>query len=158
MKTRKSFVANSSSSSFVCEICGDSEVYYDSVSDVGGCYCVNGHCICEEHLLNDDELSDEEQDNADYSNSKPASSCPICTFQCYSEPEMVQYLKKIYGVSEQEVFEEIKKLNKRRKRLYDGEYIKEVFNRHCLTEDIIMNDIRSKFNSHEEFSNFYRSN
>ena len=44
MKIRKGFVSNSSSSSFVCDICGDTEVGYDQgLSDFDMVECVNGH-------------------------------------------------------------------------------------------------------------------
>ena len=47
MKYRKDFVTNSSSSSFVCEICGNVDSGYDcSASELGFAECVNGHCFC----------------------------------------------------------------------------------------------------------------
>lgn len=52
MKIRKSFVTNSSSSSFVCEVCGNSEAGYDaSMADCGMVQCPSGHVFCASHKL-----------------------------------------------------------------------------------------------------------
>lgn len=60
MKFRTSFVTNSSSSSFVCDICGNSEGGYDvGLSDVGMMACEHGHTFCEYH--SDTELTKEEK-------------------------------------------------------------------------------------------------
>ena len=51
-KFRKSFVTNSSSSSFVCEICGRVETGYDlGLSDAEMYECVNGHIFCADEAL-----------------------------------------------------------------------------------------------------------
>ena len=50
MKTRAGFVSNSSSSSFVCEICGCAESGMDSsASDFNMSECERGHTWCNEH-------------------------------------------------------------------------------------------------------------
>lgn len=52
MKYRNGFVTNSSSSSFICEICGNTESGYDmSLKDAGMVECVNGHTLCEGEVL-----------------------------------------------------------------------------------------------------------
>lgn len=52
MKFRKGFVSNSSSSSFVCDLCGSSESGWDmSLSEAGMFECENGHLLCNEHKL-----------------------------------------------------------------------------------------------------------
>jgi len=51
MKRRNGFVSNSSSSSFLCEICGRHKVSYEGLSEVQMVECENGHTFCEHHLL-----------------------------------------------------------------------------------------------------------
>jgi len=52
MKIRQSFVSNSSSSSFVCEICGHSDSGWDfNIKDVGMVQSLEGESVyCEEHI------------------------------------------------------------------------------------------------------------
>lgn len=51
MKVRKCFVSNSSSSSFVCDVCGHDESGWDlGLRDAGMYECVNGHVFCEGHV------------------------------------------------------------------------------------------------------------
>lgn len=50
MKTRNGFVSNSSSSSFVCDVCHTSESGWDaSPEDCGMVQCPKGHTFCETH-------------------------------------------------------------------------------------------------------------
>lgn len=52
MKYRKDFVTNSSSSSFVCDVCGYETSGWDmGLSDAGMYECVNGHTFCENEAL-----------------------------------------------------------------------------------------------------------
>jgi len=56
LKYRLDQVTNSSSSSFVCDVCGSIETGYDmGLSDAEMYECTNGHTICESHLDLDDE-------------------------------------------------------------------------------------------------------
>lgn len=143
MKFRKSFVTNSSSSSYICEICGEEETNWDFPEWL--VRCVNEHQFCEEHLDNN---------SSDSRYEVPEEDCPICTFKMYSDPEMASYLLKTRKISRDEVFAEVKKLNKRRRKLYDTEYIQYVLTKFELTEDIIMDEIRNNFKTWEEYISY----
>lgn len=48
MKVRQGFVSNSSSSSFICDVCSREESGFDlSLSDIEMSQCVNGHTFCD---------------------------------------------------------------------------------------------------------------
>ena len=52
MKLRKGFVSNSSSSSFVCDVCGYTESGWDMSLEEAEMYeCENGHTFCEGHII-----------------------------------------------------------------------------------------------------------
>jgi len=145
-KFRKDFVTNSSSSSYICEICGEKEVAWDVPDWLKR--CVNEHGFCEDHLSEVYTLDEEE----DYYISE--NSCPICNFQTYSQDEMSDYLLKTRKITREEVFAEVKKSNKRRKKLYESEYIQYVFNQFELSEDIIMDEIRNRFSNWHEYIDY----
>jgi len=57
MKIRRGFVSNSSSSSFICVICGAAEGGYDvSLEDCGMVECFNEHIMCEDHVRPIDDI------------------------------------------------------------------------------------------------------
>ncbi len=179
MKFRKDFVTNSSSSSFICEICGASESGWDlGAGDLGFCCCVNGHTFCDEHLLerpskeemikeilasdcNDEtedelnEMSEEEIYNERYTEGGsyeiPETMCPICQFIEYSESDLAAYLLKEYGIPRETVFEEVKKVNRRRKKLYDSEYITYVCQKHNLVPAEIVSGWKEKYGTYANF-------
>lgn len=151
MKIRKSFVANSSSSSFICEVCGETGEGRDaSPSDFDMTYCVNGHVLCNEHLL--DDLTDDEQNSFEEDYEVAERICPICQFQVLSQPDIVPYLVETRGIPKAEVFEKVKEMNKRRKKLYDYEYINYVKEKFNLNEDILLDELKTKFKNYTEFS------
>ena len=157
MKFRSTFVTNSSSSSYVCEICGRTEAGYDlCLSDCEMMECVNGHIFCYDESLeipSKEELvkmilENEWNKNAwDYENKcckdfseeelivmdednlfnkfcsesgyyeVPECVCPICQFIEYSEYDLSAFLLKEYKIPREEAFEEVKRFNKRRKKI-----------------------------------------
>ena len=183
-KFRKSFVTNSSSSSFVCEICGRVESGYDlGLSDAEMYECVNGHIFCADEALEIPDkkelikmilenewskLSEEELDTFDEETlfSDFCSDggyydvlecvCPICQFIEYSEYDLSEYLLKTYNVSRDEVFAEVKKYNKRRKKLYENEYVTYVCKKFNLNPTEIVASWKEKFGTYSDFKIWLR--
>lgn len=195
MKFRRDFVTNSSSSSFVCEICGRVESGFEiGLAESGMMECVNGHIFCEEESL---EIPPKEEllkmilenewnkgvwdsnirQRRDYTQEEiavmngedlftkfcsgnggyydvPECVCPICQFIEYSDRDLSKYLSKKYGVSKDEVFAEVKKFNKRRKKLYDSEYIAYVCRKYNLNPTEIVAGWKEKFGTYKNFMNW----
>ena len=194
MKFRLDYVTNSSSSSYVCEICGRTESGWDmGLRDCEMMECINGHIFCYEEALpfptkkemiktilenewnvrrnynwrtgetteqtyTEDELLEMEEDTLffDFYSDEgyynvPECVCPICQFIEYSEYDLSAYLLKEYGVSRDEVFAEVKKLNKRRRKLYENEYITHVCKQFDLNPADIVAGWKERFNTYSEF-------
>lgn len=105
MKIRRGFVSNSSSSSFTCDVCGETESGYDaSLSDFEMSGCENGHIFCNRHqeamlkeqpelqqqfkAIRDGENEDEEYDYYE----GPAKFCPVCTMYRMNTDEVLRYV------------------------------------------------------------------
>ena len=182
MKYRLSFVTNSSSSSYVCEICGRQESGWDlCLSDAGMYECENGHIFCEDEIVEepnykeflkqvveDKELLEKLNDMSEselkdlamdyeFRYYLPEKYCPVCSFMTRSIIDMSKYLLKTRGISREEVFDEIKKVNKRRRKLYDNEYIQYVCGKFNLTEKDLINEIKNKFGTYKSFLKFLRN-
>lgn len=193
MKFRKTFVTNSSSSSYVCEICGRTESGWDiGLSECEMMECVNGHVFCCDEALerpstkdmiqmimenewNKDRWDSSIKHRKDYTYEEllrmnedelwsfcteseyyevPECVCPICQFIEYSEYDLSAYLLKEYGVSRDEVFAEVKKLNKRRKKLYENEYITYVCKMYDLNPTEIVAGWKEKFGTYSNFQDW----
>lgn len=188
MKFRKDFVTNSSSSSFICDICGNVESGWDmSLSEADMVQCVNGHTICRDEMLTasrevminlikedaqrswsdfcditDEELNEKTNEELeemmlnreDGYYAIPEECCPICQFIEYSNADLAKYLEKEYKVSREEVFEKVKQINKRRKKLYDSEYVTEVCLRFNLNPTEIVANLKNQFGTYCKFYNY----
>jgi hypothetical protein len=80
--------------------------------------------------------------------------CPICQLQAFSQYELKLYLLKKYGVSEDEVFALVKQQNKRRKKLYDSEYISYVMQHKSLLEEELLIEIKDEFGNWQAYHNY----
>ena len=98
MKIRNGFVSNSSSSSFVCVITGDSRELYSDVMYIaqGVAICENGHQFdvagwdkVEEYVRSKiEELAGDDDDYCDEDPRVPAELCPVCNGE--AKPLIIQ--------------------------------------------------------------------
>ena len=159
MKIRSGFVSNSSSSSFVCDICGETAEGWDlSLTDCDYYECVNGHCLCADDLLEEysyelDEDDPEWDEELAYNYQMPEKYCPICNFIEPDEILLGNYLGEIYKITKDEVFKEIKAKNKRRKKLYDKEYVAYIMAKNNLNLSDLLKELKDKFETFENFRN-----
>lgn len=123
MKIRNGFVSNSSSSSFICDVCGE-EITGMGISfeDYNLCECEEGHIFHKEEAVNREKpctvISDFNKQEYTYedffhcyeedSYDIPSFYCPICQFKKVSYMDALSYLlkKSGYGTLE-DVKEEI---------------------------------------------------
>ena len=96
MKIRKGFVSNSSTSSFVCLVCGDAEEVEDYCDDPEDSYfykCENGHVFCSKHATSEidfyyDDYKGEWNIDA---LSVPSKYCPICTMKEIQDSDILKW-------------------------------------------------------------------
>ena len=96
MKIRSGFVSNSSSSSFICEVCGNIESGYDlSFSDREMCECENGHILDNSHVITAAKVEREDLDYFEINKE----ACPICMMSKITEDDQLRYCCKLLGLS-----------------------------------------------------------
>jgi len=155
MKIRQGFVSNSSTTSFTCDLCGHSESGYDSVgiADFGFWSCENEHVICFDCVP--------ESDMEDFLNEDEgywmvgSGACPVCNFEIASNGDMARYLLKETGIPREEVFAEVKKVNPRRKKLYDREYVAYVVRVKNIDMIEFLAELKARFNG--DYATFVRA-
>lgn len=124
MKYRSSFVTNSSSSSYTCNICGEDASGWDlCLSEAEMVECINGHTLCEEHIDNKilDSLfcpdtesgmyiddAGNEIDPSDIRYEFPEKFCPICRFDKLQSDDIINYLIKYQNLDIEKLRTEIK--------------------------------------------------
>lgn len=110
MKIRKCFVSNSSSLSFVCDICGEEICGMDiGLADGDMWECEEGHIFCDSHMANNDEMEKDEEEGEEIDRYELNSKyCPICQFKSLTTKDLATYLSFINEKTEKEVLEEIK--------------------------------------------------
>ena len=113
MKVRAGFVSNSSSSSFICDVCGGSESGWDaSLEGVGMVECKGGHtfhesCSSDEPGLEKYLSASDEDWEADSRDHVPSELCPLCSMDDVEDSDMILYLLKKIGSSRADIIKEI---------------------------------------------------
>ena len=114
MKFRSSFITNSSSSSYTCELCKETYSGWDlSLTEAEMLECVNGHNICEHHFDEtfiekylDGEFGEiDNEEDARY--QLPEKFCPICNFTRLLGDDIVKYLIKYKNLDIESLRKEI---------------------------------------------------
>lgn len=101
MKFRAGFVSNSSSSSYICQVCGDTfEAYDQGISDFGLVQCERDHLFCESHAINPkrDGTFDVRCDEEAGENRIESIHCPICQLEHITDFMALTYAARRLGV------------------------------------------------------------
>jgi superoxide dismutase len=133
MKVRQSFVSNSSSCSFICDVCKEHAEGHDlCIQDAEMFQCENGHTSCQSHdedfddklhqwsrgeaishikenKLDESQLEMYEQDfyyEAFY--DVPAECCSLCSFETISDRDELAYYRQKFEVSKKETAQKLK--------------------------------------------------
>jgi len=121
LKQRNYFVSNSSSSSYICEVCGNEYSGFDvSLYDAEMYECKHRHVFCEDHVdknvlaawketeiqrymkeyeLTHDEAEDELENDSDYRYDFPENVCPCCTLKTIVDNDLITYLLHISNMT-----------------------------------------------------------
>jgi hypothetical protein len=113
--------------------------------------CKNGHEVCNAHRVvftkTEDNVSFDEED--DY--GVDSRNCPICQYIEISHADFRRYFVKTSGILEATVMAEVKKINGRRKKLHDEEYVEFVLKTLNTSVDEILAEMKSKYPNYKDF-------
>jgi hypothetical protein len=114
MKIRLDYVTNSSSSSFVCEICGQSETQWDDTPD-WYLQCENYHGLCDDHI-DEAELEKryvegtKEYELWEREHQITKEACPLCSLAIIQDETIVRYLNKIGTINKKQLVKDLKEI------------------------------------------------
>ena len=149
MKKRKGFVSNSSSSSFVCEVCGSEESGMDMcLDDAGMAECKNGHIVCQEHMIDRVDKMTLEELRTIYSTFED-----ITDDEDVSDADLKEVVKEKLFEGDDGYYEvpiiacPVCNFNV----LIDDDYINYIQMKLGVTRHGVLNEIRDKYKSYDEF-------
>ena len=173
MKIRNGFVSNSSSSSFICEVCGQDASGWDmSLSDAEMYECENGHVFCEDHALSYGSEKEiciqlikssiekwkerilENPNNVDYKNYLKGDEDLLKQVEETTEDDdfdfdnLMDELEFRYSVPAK--YCPICQMN----HVTDEDMVSYLFKKYDINEDDVKAEIKSTFNSYKEFKNY----
>jgi hypothetical protein len=129
--------------------------------DAGMFVCVNGHTICQDEAAesfeqwmaesNESEALDDGYGSG-YYYDVPEKYCPFCLMIEFAQPDLKQYLKIKTKITEDEAFATVKAANKRRKKLYDAEYVMYTLTKTGEKMENLIAEIKAKYTTYKEFS------
>lgn len=112
MKVRKGFVSNSSSTSFVCDICECVETGYDEQYNIAIAHCMgHAHDMCERCVPVPEGKSYKELTEYDEDwggDSLPSELCPLCNLTDISDDLVLKYVLRSTLYTKESAKEEIK--------------------------------------------------
>ncbi len=114
MKLRMGFVSNSSSETFICDVCGEMVSGMDmGLTDAGMYRCKKDHTFCESEALHPEKieaLENGENEEEEFDRYEvPTECCPICQMQAITDRDLIPYLLKKVGVTRGELLEIVQK-------------------------------------------------
>ena len=90
MKSRRGFISNSSTTSFICDVCGENYSERDaSLADAQMFECKNGHTVCDRHMVNEEKFA--ESENTD-TYQVDIEYCPLCQMTMIEGNDLRKYL------------------------------------------------------------------
>lgn len=93
----------------------------------------------------------------DYDCSATQIVCPICNFIEPSFYDLASYFLATTSITKDEVFAEIKKVNKRRRVLRNHEYVEYCLRKQDTTADKLLMEFKEKFGTYNKFKEYIRS-
>jgi len=116
-------------------------------------FCQNNHMFPKDNIvyfLYDYDF----ESNRDYDINK--IYCEICMLKMFKESDLSKYLEIMYKIPKDEVFVEIKRVNKKRLKVHDSEYIEYVIDKFQLNKENLLEEVQNRFGDYELFRMFLK--